>query len=213
MKLSTLTLLFFISANSFAESAFEKRKKLQEEQARIQKQIEQNDAEIKAQQEEQKKKLIRTYEWAAQSAEKVGDKVKSVARAVAAPVVEKAKEVGAEIQEDIRENERREDPKNYDSTTCKWAEEIPRRIIKAPSCGRTPVNICTGYVVCNQKAPNTGNFIRMTVCSSELCGENDAVACTEDQGYSSVKPEGVNSNTVSGSVRKIIQSGTGASKQ
>ncbi len=121
--------------------------------------------------------------------------------------MEKAKEVNEKIQEEKKQKELRADTKNYDATSCQWSKDIPRRIIKAPSCGRTPMNICTGYVVCNEKAPNSGKFIRMTVCSSELCGEKDAVACKEDKGYSSVKPDDVESNTVSRAVRNIIQSG------
>lgn len=99
-----------------------------------------------------------------------------------------------------------EDPKNYIAETCEWVEDIPRRIIKAPTtCGRKPVSICTGHVVCKQKVGDA-SLIRLTTCSDDLCGKDDAVACTKDDNYSSRKPNEVESNGVSGEIKNLIKS-------
>jgi hypothetical protein len=155
-----------------------------------------------------KEKISKVFEKPKAVLGKITDTVKDGASYVgdkAGTLVEKGKEV---IEKEKKAKELREDTKNYKPETCVWSQDIPRRIIKAPSCGRTPMKICTGYVVCDQKAEgSSAKFVRMTTCSSELCGEEDAVACTKDPGYSSVKADEEESNTVSYKIRKKIESG------
>ncbi len=114
-----------------------------------------------------------------------------------------------------RKSQFEENTRKYEAESCEWVTDIPRRIVKGPSCGKTPMEICTGFVVCNQKAPGVGKFIRQSSCSKKYCTKDnkDAVACTKDQEYSSVKPVDEIANSVSKKVKNSISSPEGASAQ
>jgi hypothetical protein len=89
----------------------------------------------------------------------------------------------------VEEEDDEKSPRNYKAETCKWVSDLPRKIVNGPSCGKTRSQICTGYVVCEQKVGG-GKFIRMSTCGPGKCGatDADAVNCTKDQGYWSKKP-------------------------
>lgn len=89
----------------------------------------------------------------------------------------------------VEEEDDEKSPRNYKAETCKWVNDLPRKIVNGPSCGKTRSQICTGYVVCEQKTGG-GKFIRMSTCGPGKCGASDAdaVSCTKDQGYWSKKP-------------------------
>jgi hypothetical protein len=112
----------------------------------------------------------------------------------------------------IDENDDEKSPRNYDTSTCKWVSDLPRKIVNGPGCSKTSRSrICTGYVVCNQKEGH-GKFIRMSSCRSEFCGngDNNAVRCTKDQGYFSERPSGEGKLFMSQRLKKIL---SGASEQ
>jgi hypothetical protein len=71
--------------------------------------------------------------------------------------------------------------------TCEWVRDTPRRIISVPGCGNNlpKKKACVGYVLCYQKSGL--KYVRMSTCSERNCGENDAVDCTKEIGYSSSK--------------------------
>lgn len=122
------------------------------------------------------------------------------------PVVPKAKEIASE--DDNQEN----DPRNYKPETCKWVEDLPRKIVYGPGCTtKGKSSICTGYVVCDQKS-GEGQFIRMSSCSADKCGasDEDAVRCTKDQGYYSRKPLSEDKHFMSIKLKKVL---TGTSEQ
>ena len=107
-----------------------------------------------------------------------------------------ALDAGATVTPDVdktpvveEEEDDEKSPRNYKAETCKWVSDLPRKIVNGPSCGKTRSQICTGYVVCEQKSGG-GKFIRMSTCGPGKCGASDAdaVSCTKDQGYWSKKP-------------------------
>lgn len=102
-------------------------------------------------------------------------------------------------------------PRNYKAETCKWVTDLPRKVVNGPSCGKTRSNICTGYVICEQKEGG-GKFIRMSTCGPKHCGSSDAdaVACTKDQGYYSKKPASETKLFMSSKLKKIL---SGSSEQ
>jgi hypothetical protein len=78
--------------------------------------------------------------------------------------------------------------KNLDVESCTWVPEMPRRKFFGPGCGPSSKKyICAGYVSCKQKNSEL-RTIRASTCSDENCGDADAVACTKEGGYGSVKP-------------------------
>jgi hypothetical protein len=78
--------------------------------------------------------------------------------------------------------------KNLDVESCTWVAEMPRRKFFGPGCGPSSKKyICAGYVSCKQKNSEL-RTIRASTCSDENCGDGDAVACTKEGGYGSVKP-------------------------
>ena len=99
-------------------------------------------------------------------------------------------------------------PRNYDSSTCIWASDMPRRIVNGPSCGKTRPGICTGYVICKQK-DSDAKFVRMSTCRPEFCGAGDEMAkkCTQDQRYFSTKPADENKEFATQKIRKALTSG------
>ncbi len=107
----------------------------------------------------------------------------------AKPVTPEVVKPDVETPEVVVEGDDEKSPRNYKVETCKWVSDLPRKIVNGPSCGKTRSKICTGYVVCEQKTGG-GKFIRMSTCGPDKCGgsDEDAVKCTKDQGYWSVKP-------------------------
>ncbi|HXH74209.1 MAG TPA: hypothetical protein VNJ08_04545 [Bacteriovoracaceae bacterium] len=84
------------------------------------------------------------------------------------------------------------EPVSYDIESCKWSEELPRRIVAGPDCplasseeGPKGTLICTGHIVCDQKVKNKPKYLRLATCSSVLCGKDDAVKCLKQPGYGS----------------------------
>jgi hypothetical protein len=100
-------------------------------------------------------------------------------------------------------------PRNYKPDTCKWVSDLPRKIVNGPSCGKTRSQICTGYVVCEQKEGG-GKFIRMSTCGPDKCGDEDAVRCTKDMGYFSIRPAGENKLFMTKKIKDVL---SGASEQ
>ena len=104
------------------------------------------------------------------------------------------------------ENEDEQSPKNYKAETCKWVNDLPRRIHVGPGCGgKSRSRMCTGYVVCEQKVGG-GKFIRQSTCAADKCGEGDAVACTKDQYFFSTKPSDMEKQFVSPKLKEILSS-------
>lgn len=104
------------------------------------------------------------------------------------------------------ENEDEKSPRNYKAETCKWVNDLPRKIVVGPGCGgKSKSRICTGYVVCEQKVGG-GKFVRQSTCAADKCGENDAVACTRDQFYFSSKPSDEEKQFVSPKLKEILSS-------
>jgi hypothetical protein len=94
--------------------------------------------------------------------------------------------------------------RNIKPETCKWVSELPRRIINAPGCSASTRNrICTGFVSCVQRAGGV-RLVRLSTCRAEHCGNGDenAVRCTQDMGYSSSRPQGETRDTVSPDFRR-----------
>lgn len=90
--------------------------------------------------------------------------------------------------------------KNLDVESCTWVAEMPRRKFFGPGCGPSSKKyICAGYVSCKQKNSEL-RTIRASTCSDENCGDGDAVACTKEGGYGSVKP------TKEAVVKPVVQS-------
>ncbi len=103
--------------------------------------------------------------------------------------------------------------RDYDSSTCKWSQDIPRKIVMAPSCGRTHSNTCVGYVVCTRKSKPDLKFIRMASCSPHYCtvdSDEGAKGCTKDHSRSSRKPANEDSDFASEKVRDILSGAPGA---
>lgn len=113
-----------------------------------------------------------------------------------------------EVKEEkiVEENEDEKSPRNYKAETCRWVSDLPRKIVNGPGCsskGRSL--ICTGYVVCEQKEGG-GKFIRMSTCAADKCGASDAdaVRCTKDQRYFSLKPAGESKLFMTPKLKKIL---------
>jgi hypothetical protein len=107
-------------------------------------------------------------------------------------------------------NEDELSPRNYRPDTCRWVEDLPRRIVNGPGCtSRGRSRICTGYVICDQ-IEGGGKFIRMSTCSTDKCGasDGDAVRCTKDQGYFSEKPASEHKQFMSPKLKKILSGST-----
>jgi len=121
-----------------------------------------------------------------------------------AEVNPKTEEVKTEVKEEPKEEV--VDPRNYNSSTCVWASDMPRRIVQGPGCSTAGNQVCVGYVVCEQKTGG-GKFIRMSTCGDENCGEGDAVACTKQGGYSSRKPKDETKNTVTKELKTFLTNG------
>jgi hypothetical protein len=75
---------------------------------------------------------------------------------------------------------------NYRPETCKWAPDMPRRVVQGPGCDKDGSRLCVGYVVCQQKTGD-GYFVRMSTCGAENCkaGDRFAQACTKQLPYRS----------------------------
>jgi len=115
-----------------------------------------------------------------------------------------------EVKEEVfGENQDEKDPQNFDPETCKWVNEIPRRVTYIPGCSNKAA--CNGYVVCNQKKGG-GKFVRLSTCGPNLCGgtDKDAVACTKQPGYYSKKAKGETKEFVSEKLKRIL---SGVTKQ
>lgn len=104
-------------------------------------------------------------------------------------------------------DEQESNPRNYNPESCEWVADMPRRIAQGPSCGRTPSQICTGYVICNLRE-GEGRFIRMSTCSPELCGQGDAKSCTKDRRFFSSRPSGETRNFMDRRLRDVIRNGS-----
>lgn len=138
-----------------------------------------------------------------------------VAAVIPEAAVEAKPEVKPEVQqtkvEEVKpvvptENEDEKSPRNYKAETCKWVNDLPRKIVVGPGCGgKSKSRICTGYVVCEQKVGG-GKFVRQSTCAADKCGENDAVACTRDQYYFSSKPSDEEKQFVSPKLKEILSS-------
>ncbi len=90
--------------------------------------------------------------------------------------------------------------------TCKWVNDLPRRLINSPGCTASTRNrICTGFVSCEQ-AQGGARLTRLSTCRAEHCGNGDenAVRCTQDMGYSSTRPSGETRDTVSPELNQTI---------
>lgn len=108
---------------------------------------------------------------------------------------------GVDVAED-------QSPRNYDPKSCVWSQDMPRRVVNGPSCGKTRSRICTGYVICNQKNSDL-KFVRMSTCRPDFCGAGDEMArkCTEDRAYFSTKPAGEDKDLASQKIRRALTSG------
>lgn len=123
------------------------------------------------------------------------------------------KKEAAASDEVIEVSDDEKTPRNYKPETCRWVNDLPRKVVNGPGCG--PKNrsmICTGYVICEQKQGGA-KFIRMSTCAADKCGasDEDAVRCTKDMGYYSMKPKGEAKLFMSPELKKILSNG--ASRQ
>jgi hypothetical protein len=112
----------------------------------------------------------------------------------------------------VEEESDEKSPRNYKPETCKWVQDLPRKVVNGPGCGgKSRSRICTGYVVCEQKTGGA-KFIRMSTCGADKCGgsDEDAVRCTKDMGYYSQKPASESKLFMSPKLKKIL---SGASEQ
>ena len=94
---------------------------------------------------------------------------------------------------------------NFLPETCKWVTDLPRKVINIPGCpdkdGKTKQNnMCTGYVVCDQKDKfGSGKFVRMATCRKQFCldGDEQAKNCVAQKNYSSEVPKDLERESVS----------------
>lgn len=109
------------------------------------------------------------------------------------------------------ENEDEESPLNFNPDSCQWVNDLPRKVVSGPGCGKGPTRICTGYVICDQKTGG-GKFIRMSTCGPEHCGGSakDAVSCTKQPTYFSRKAKNEDKEFISSKLKKVI---TGAKQE
>lgn len=118
-----------------------------------------------------------------------------------APDTEAASESAVSAQESIEDLR-----SNYKSDTCKWVEDMPRKVHSAPGCGRGGVQVCVGYVVCDQNN-SEAKFVRTATCRAERCGEDDVVSCVNDNLYSSVKAKDEDRNYMSERFMNLLSPG------
>lgn len=98
-----------------------------------------------------------------------------------------------------------EKPK-YVASKCQWSFDLPRRVISRPGCGQgKSMQTCVGYVICDPPE-GTIKVVRMSTCSPENCGDNDAGKCTKEQGFSS-KNKTEFFDTASEKVKSVIGAG------
>ena len=97
----------------------------------------------------------------------------------------------------------------FDANSCEWVDDLPRKVLLAPGCGKGPTKVCSGYVVCNQKQGG-GKFVRASTCGPEYCGntKRDAINCTKQAGYSSKKPDSEDLDSISPKLQKFLSIGT-----
>lgn len=95
---------------------------------------------------------------------------------------------------------------NYKPDTCKWVEDMPRKVHRAPGCSRSGVQVCVGYVVCEQ-AKSEAKFVRTATCRPERCGEDDVVSCVNDELYTSVKAKDEDRNYMSERFMNLLSPG------
>ncbi len=124
------------------------------------------------------------------------------------PVEEKREIASSEVALSIEESDDEKSPRNYNAESCDWVNDLPRRIVHGPSCGRYSNSICTGYVVCDQKVGG-GKFVRMSTCGPEFCGgsKRDAVNCTKQGSYFSRKPADETRELVTPKLKKMLTGG------
>lgn len=110
------------------------------------------------------------------------------------------------VKDDKNKPKPKQQGESYIPSTCKWAEDMPRRLAFCPGCeGKGSLSsVCVGYIVCDSVEKDAGKFIRMATCSDKLCGTNDAVACTKQGGYGSEKPVKETKTTVGDNVREDL---------
>lgn len=121
-----------------------------------------------------------------------------------APVV-----VSAPLKEEVLgPNQDETDKPKFIVGSCKWVEDLPRKISYIPGCGSK--GACVGYVVCDRE-DKKGKFVRTSTCSPNHCGSGDAhaVACTKQPGYYTKKVKDSN-DFVSERLKRIF---SGAVKQ
>ncbi|HXH74210.1 MAG TPA: hypothetical protein VNJ08_04550 [Bacteriovoracaceae bacterium] len=97
-------------------------------------------------------------------------------------------------------------PLEYDSSSCEWVEDLPRKIVKAPKSKNCIdcVEICTGYVKCRPVNPDAPMFVRISTCDKSNCTKDSAKACTQQQNYYSVKPADGVEEVMTEEMRKAV---------
>lgn len=90
--------------------------------------------------------------------------------------------------------------------TCTWVDDMPRRIVKGPKTSKCPegANICMGYVACEPLKDGAPKTVRVSTCDPENCHKEDAVDCTKQKGFYSMRPQGEANETLSDNVQKAI---------
>ncbi len=77
--------------------------------------------------------------------------------------------------------------KQFDSSSCEWVKDVPRRKVYGNSCGTSSMpSLCVGYVVCKHSVLDY-KFMRLSTCSADKCGDRDAAACTAEKGFGSIE--------------------------
>jgi hypothetical protein len=122
------------------------------------------------------------------------------------PIVFAQQELSQRLRDDldpIGANNRRANELKKMRVPCKWIDEIPRTIVKSPACGRTPNDICFGYVVC-EKHPL--KFIKKVSCAAEFCKKGSEQRCIDDNSFALVRPDDVDNESISREVENVIKS-------
>lgn len=120
---------------------------------------------------------------------------------------EDSKKEEPEVVEEEGDDEKT--PRNYKPETCRWVNDLPRKVVNGPGCGpKQRSKMCTGYVICEQKQGGA-KFIRMSTCSADKCGssDEDAVRCTKDMGYFSMRPQGETKLFMTPALKKVLSNG------
>jgi hypothetical protein len=123
---------------------------------------------------------------------------------------EESKDDKKEEPEVAEESDDEKTPRNYKPETCRWVTDLPRKVVNGPGCGpKQRSKMCTGYVSCEQKQGGA-KFIRMSTCSADKCGssDEDAVRCTKDMGYYSMRPQGESKLFMTPSLKKVLSNGS-----